>query len=41
MDPDYTNLFKVSGVDSKEIILADQNIETLDGLGTIGKCTIM
>ncbi|MEO3189949.1 RagB/SusD family nutrient uptake outer membrane protein, partial [Parabacteroides distasonis] len=37
LDPDYTNLFKVSGVDSKEIILADQNIETLDGLGTIGQ----
>ena len=37
LDPDYANLFKVSGVDSKEIILADQNIETLDGLGTIGQ----
>ena len=31
LDPDYTNLFKVSGVDSKEIILADHNNQTLDG----------
>ena len=37
MDADYTNLFKLSGVDSKEIILADQHIENTHGLGTIGQ----
>lgn len=37
LDPDYTNLFKMSGVDSKEIILADQHIANLTGLGTIGQ----
>lgn len=37
LDPDFTNLFKIAGVDSKEIILADQNLENLPGLGTIGQ----
>ncbi|RLT74088.1 RagB/SusD family nutrient uptake outer membrane protein [Parabacteroides distasonis] len=37
LDADYTNLFKLSGVDSKEIILADQHIENTHGLGTIGQ----
>lgn len=37
LDPDYTNLFKVSGVGSKEIILADQHIANLTGLEVIGQ----
>ncbi len=37
LEPDYTNLFKISGVDSKEIILADQHIENTAGLGTIAQ----
>lgn len=37
LDPDFTNLFKIAGLDSKEIILADQNLENLPGLGTIGQ----
>ncbi|WP_455626105.1 RagB/SusD family nutrient uptake outer membrane protein [Parabacteroides sp.] len=37
LDPDYTNVFKIAGVDSKEIILADQHIETLLPLGTIAQ----
>lgn len=37
LDPDYSNLFKLSGVNSKEIILADQHIANLTGLATIGQ----
>lgn len=37
LDPDYSNLFTVSGAGSKEIILADQHLENLTGLGTIGQ----
>lgn len=37
LDPDFTNPFKIAGLDSKEIILADQNLENLPGLGTIGQ----
>lgn len=37
LDPDYTNLFKLAGTGSPEIILADQHIENLFGLGTIGQ----
>lgn len=37
LDPSYTNLFNVGGVDSKEIILADQHVENLTGLWTIGQ----
>ncbi|EJW92157.1 RagB/SusD domain-containing protein [gut metagenome] len=37
LDRNYENLFRLSGVDSKEIILADQRIESIFGLGTIGQ----
>ena len=37
LEPDYANVFKIAGVDSKEIILADQHIENISGLGTIGQ----
>lgn len=37
LDPDYENLFRLSGVDSKEIILADQRIENIFGFGVIGQ----
>lgn len=37
LDNDYENLFRLSGVDSKEVILADQRIENIFGLGTIGQ----
>jgi len=37
LDSDYENLFRISGIDSKEIILADQRIENIYGLGTIGQ----
>lgn len=37
LDFNYENLFRLSGVDSKEIILADQRIESIFGLGTIGQ----
>lgn len=37
LDPDYSNLFKLSGVGSKEIIVADQRIANTFGLGTIGQ----
>ena len=37
LEDDYANLFRVSGQSSKEIILADQRIESTFGLGTIGQ----
>ena len=37
LDPDYTNLFKVAGQDSKEIILAVQYIPNTKTLGVIGQ----
>lgn len=37
LDPDFSNLFKLTGVDSKEIIIADQRIPNTFGLGTIGQ----
>ena len=37
LDSDYENLFKLSGIDSKEIILADQRLESVFGLGVIGQ----
>ena len=37
LDPDYENLFRLSGINSKEIILADQRIESVFGLGVIGQ----
>ncbi len=37
LEPDYSNLFKLSGVGSKEIIVADQRIANIYGLGTIGQ----
>lgn len=37
LDPDYTNLFKIAGVGSNEIILADQHIETLYPLATVAQ----
>lgn len=37
LEPDYENLFRLSGVDSKEVILADQRVESIFGLGTIGQ----
>ena len=37
LDPDYENLFRLSGIDSKEVILADQRLESVFGLGTIGQ----
>lgn len=37
LDPDFTNPFKIAGLDSKEIILADQHLENVAGLGTIGQ----
>lgn len=38
LDPSYTNLFNVSGQDSKEIITAVQYIPNTKSLGTIGQC---
>lgn len=37
LDPDYTNLFNVAGVGSKEIILADQYIAGLYNMTIIGQ----
>lgn len=37
LEPNYENLFKVSGQDSKEIILAVQYVNTTKELGTIGQ----
>lgn len=37
LEPDYSNLFKVSGQDSKEIILAVQYIPNTKTLGVIGQ----
>lgn len=37
LEPDYATPFRVDAVDSKEIILADQHIENLEYLGTIGQ----
>ena len=37
LDSDYENLFKLTGVDSKEIILSDQRLESVFGLGVIGQ----
>ena len=37
LEEDYSNLFRVSGQDSKEIILADQRLESIFALGTIGQ----
>lgn len=37
LESDFTTLFKISGADSKEIILADQNLQNLPGLGTVGQ----
>ena len=37
LEADYENLFRLSGVDSKEVILADQRIENIFGLGTLGQ----
>ena len=37
LDPDYTNLFKLAGKDSKEIILAVQYKSGTRPLGTIGQ----
>ena len=41
LDSDYENLFKLSGIDSKEIILADQRLESVFGLALSVKCIIM
>ena len=37
LEPDYSNLFKVAGQDSKEIILAVQYVNSTLELGTIGQ----
>lgn len=37
LDPDYSNLFKLTGIDSKEVIMADQRIANTFGLGVIGQ----
>ncbi|WP_075558493.1 RagB/SusD family nutrient uptake outer membrane protein [Parabacteroides timonensis] len=37
LDADYENLFRLTGVDSKEVIIADQRIPNTFGLGTIGQ----
>lgn len=37
LESDYSNLFKLTGVDSKEIIVADQRIANTFGLGVIGQ----
>lgn len=37
LDPDYSNLFKLTGIDSKEVILADQRIANIYGLGVVGQ----
>ena len=37
LEPDYSNLFKLTGTDSKEVIIADQRIPNTFGLGVIGQ----
>ena len=37
LESDYSNLFKLTGLDSKEIIISDQRIANTYGLGVIGQ----
>lgn len=37
LEDDYSDLFKLSGIDSKEIIVADQRIANIFGLSVIGQ----